>query len=150
MKWPRDLSITAQKVIGHRSVCLIFFFLTLGHSIATAQQQALIKTFDQSLKRVSNVELSINGKPFIAVGSKGETLVELDDRDIPLKSITIKDDQFEVASWNYSKGVIEVIIRKKSYKIAYVYVQDDENNALKNVNVIFKGLKSTTVPTDQE
>jgi len=137
---------------GSVRLCVLFSVFMLCFSVSAAQdtQQVLVKTYDQSLKRFSNIELSVNGKPFFSVGSKAEALVELDALDIPLKSITIKDENLEAASWNYSKGVLEVIVRKKSYKLAHVYVQDNAGNVLKAVSVTFKGEKTTTITTDSE
>lgn len=127
-------------------ICIIGFFCSLS-SIAQVQH-ALIKTFDPSLNRIPNIDVSVNGKPFVNVGAKGETLVALDPQDIPLRSITFNDPAVEAASWNYSKGVIEVIVRRKSYKMALVYVQDADNKTLRNVSVTFKGAKTTTATTD--
>lgn len=136
----------------YRLSCVSFFIFLVFHFTAFSQntQHAIIKTSDQSLKRLPNIEVSINGKPYINVGSKGEALVELEANDIPLKTIRVKDDQYDVASWNYSKGVIEVIIRKKTYKIANVYVQDTEKNTQKNISITFKGARITTATTDNE
>jgi signal transduction histidine kinase len=152
MKRLRTFSVTFKKGSICAVRCLIYGFLLMVSHAAFSQgkQYVQVKTFDASLKRITDVELSINGKPFFKVGGKGEAMVELDDEDFPLKSITVKDQQFEVASWNNSKGVIEIIIRKKTYKIVLVYVQDNENNALKNVSVRFKGTKVTTATTGQD
>jgi signal transduction histidine kinase len=125
---------------------LVFPFFTSAQDV----QHALIKTFDPALNKITNIEVSVNGKGFVKVGAKGEALVELHADDIPIRAIKIKDEALEVASWNYSKGVIEVIVRKKTYKTAVIYVQDTDNSTIRNASVTFKGTRSVTLVTDDE
>ncbi|HTJ51568.1 MAG TPA: HAMP domain-containing sensor histidine kinase [Cyclobacteriaceae bacterium] len=139
-----------QSYLNYIKLLMLFFHLNCAAAFGQGTQHVLVKTFDQSLKRIPNVELSINGKSFVDVGSKSEKLIELEAQDIPLKSIIIRDEQLEAASWNYSKGVLEVIIRKKSYKMVQVYIQDNTSDALKNVSVTFRGAKTTNTVTDNE
>ncbi len=129
---------------------LIVLFVTSTPACAQKKQLAQVKTFDQQLVPFKNIDISINGKDYITVGNRGEAFVELEDTDLPLKSIKIKDEKFEAASWNYSKGIIEVIIRKKSYQLAQVIVKDPKNIALTNLKVTFNGKKTTSTTTNNE
>jgi signal transduction histidine kinase len=138
-----------------RSGYLYFFFLWamfLICSAAAAQEKNLvqIKTFDQQLKPLKGIEISVNGKEFVSVGNKGEAFVELNEHDLPVKSIKVKNDQLETASWHYSKGVIEVIIRKKTYHAFSFVVRGSDQQAVANVKVIFNGRQSMTVTTSHE
>ena len=72
------------------------------------------------------------------MGNKGVAFVELLDTDFPFKSIKIKDEKLETASWNYSKGIIEIIIRTRSYQLVQVFVRDENNVRLPNLTVTLK------------
>lgn len=126
--------------------CLaVMIILLLGtSSFAQKKQMVQIKTFDPELAPYKNVEISVNNKEYITIGAKGVAFVELLDTDFPLKTIKIGDEKLEAASWNYSKGIIEVIIRTRTYKMAQVVVRDEKNNPLANLKVTFKGRKTTT------
>lgn len=128
--------------------CLVLaVFLSLTAS-GQKKQVIQIKAFDQQLTPFRNIELSINGKEFVVIGAKGEAFTELPDTDFPLKSIRVKDEKLEAASWNYSKGILEVIVRKKNYHIAHVTVKDLANAPLPKVRITFNGRKVTTAVTN--
>jgi len=128
----------------------VFLLVVSLPVFAQKKQLAQVKTFDQQLVPFKNVEISINGKDYIKVGTKGEAFVELDETDLPLKSIKIKDEKLETASWNYSKGIIEVIIRNKSYQLIQIFVKNQNNVALGNVGVTFEGKKTTVASTNSD
>jgi len=109
-----------------------------------------VKAFDQQLIPYKNVDVSINNKEYFSMGNKGVAFVELLDTDFPIKSIKIKDEKLETASWNYGKGVIEIIIRPRSYQMVQVFVRDENNVRLPNLMVTFKGRKITTAQTDKD
>src|SRR5688572_19837878 len=106
MKRMRDLVL--RKVMSKIFGILVMLIIGATSSFAQKKQMVQVKTFDQQLTPYRNVELSINGKDFVSIGAKGEAFIELLDSDIPLKSIRVKDEKLEAASWNYSKGIIEV------------------------------------------
>jgi signal transduction histidine kinase len=144
-----------KKLSALKTGCSCLFFLMIFFVLSTpasAQKKQLVqvKTFDQQLLPFKNIDISINGKDFITVGNRGEAFIELDDTDLPLKSIRIKDEKLEAASWNYSKGIIEVIVRKKNYQIVQVIVRDQKNAPLSNLKVTFNGKKTTTATTNHE
>ncbi|HKZ38780.1 MAG TPA: ATP-binding protein [Chryseolinea sp.] len=131
---------------------IVFFTLFLMVTPLWAQNNQLvqIKTFDQQLQPYKNVQMSINGKDYFTVGNKGVAFVELEESDLPLKSIKMKDELLEAASWNYTKGIVEVIIRKKSYQLIEVVVKDQNNAPLQNLKVTFNGKKTLTSSTNRE
>jgi signal transduction histidine kinase len=132
--WRNEL---AWRKAGH---FYLFFLLFVIVQCGFAQKSMVqVKTFDQQLKPLKNIEISINGKPFIKIGNKGDAFVELEDKELPLKSIKIKDEQLEAASWNYSKGIVEVIVRKKSYQLVKFILKDQFNGAVPDVDVTFRG-----------
>jgi signal transduction histidine kinase len=129
---------------------MLIFFVNTSSVYAQEKHSIQIKTFDQQLQPYRNIEVSINGKEYVSVGSKGAAFSELSDSDLPIKTIRIKNEQLETASWNYSKGVVEVIVRRKNYQIARVVVKDENNSAQANVKITFKGRKTITIATNAE
>ncbi|HEY9049160.1 MAG TPA: HAMP domain-containing sensor histidine kinase, partial [Ohtaekwangia sp.] len=130
---------------------VLFATLLTGFS-ATAQVRQLIqvKTFDEQLKPMKNVEVSINGKPFISTGNKGEVFTELLEADLPIKTIKIKNEQLEPAAWNLSKSILEIAVRKKNYQMVNVMVKEQSNASVGNLSVTYHGKKTTQVTTNTE
>lgn len=132
--------------------CLHVFyvlFLTVLTIPASAQKNMVqVKTFDQQLQPYGNIEISINDKDYISMGNKGSAFIELSENELPLKSVKIKNEQLEAASWNYSKGIVQIIVRKKSYQIHHLTLKDPDNKTLANLKVTFKGKQTITATTN--
>jgi signal transduction histidine kinase len=130
---------------------LILLILTAFAALpagAQVRQLIQVKTFDEQLKPLKNVEVSINNKDFISTGNKGEVFVELLESDVPVKTIKIKNEQYEPAAWNLSKSILEIVVRKKNYQVASVTFKDRNNAPVSNLPVTFKGRKTAQVTTD--
>src|SRR4051812_18275792 len=97
---------------------LILFFLLCDNIQAQEKHSVQIKTFDQQLSPYTNIEVAINNHEYVAINAKGIAFTELSDADLPIKTIKVKNDQLKAASWNYSKGTLEIIVRRKNYQIA--------------------------------
>src|SRR5688572_6323146 len=155
MNRSKDFEMDVRRVrhMRLRNICYGIFILTLlisGPSWAQKKQLVQVKAFDQQLVPYKNVEVSINSKEYFSMGNKGVAFVDLLDTDFPIKSIKIKDEKLETASWNYGKGIIEIIIRTRSYQIVQVFVRDENNVRLPDLTVTFKGRKVTTAQTDKD
>lgn len=134
----------AIKFLAPLITAIVFLVMTIA-AIAQDKQVVQIKTFDHQLKALGNVEVSINDKDFITLNAKGSAFTELSQSDLPPKSVRIKNDELEAESWNYSKGVIEIIIRKKSFRVYSWTVRDQDGAPLSNVKIEFRGRKSHTL-----
>lgn len=130
------------------AVAIALLLMTISTVSGQDKQVVQIKTFDHQLKVLGSVEVSINDKDFIAVNAKGSAFTELSQGDLPPKSVRIKNEELEAESWNYSKGVIEIIIRKKSFKVHSWTIKDQDGNLLSNVKIEFKGRKSHTLTSN--
>lgn len=128
--------------------CFIMHLLA-GHS-AGAQQLIQIRTYDQQLQPMKNIEVSVNNKEYVSVGNKGEAFIELKDDELPIKTIRIRNEELEPASWNHSKGVLEIVVRKKSYQVAHIVVKDTDNKPISNLTITFKGKKNTNFTTNSD
>ena len=132
-------------------VTLAVLFLTLlpqGVALGQEKQTIQIKTFDQKLQPLKNIEVSLNGKEYVSVGHKGFAIAEINSSDLPIKSVTIKDDKLEAASWDFSKGIIEIIVRPKSYTLVHFVVQFPDGTRVPRSTVSFKGSKTVTAETN--
>jgi signal transduction histidine kinase len=129
---------------------LLMNLFTLQSLIAQEKQTVKVKTFDGKLHSLKNIEVSLNNGEFISVGKKGVAIVELGNADLPIKSVKVKDDNFEAASWNLSKGVLEIIVRPKSYRVAHFVLRSSEGDSIPFASVTFKGLNSQSITTNQK
>ncbi|HEY5919932.1 MAG TPA: HAMP domain-containing sensor histidine kinase [Chryseolinea sp.] len=129
---------------------LIFVISTVWILSASAQekQSIQVRTFDQKLQPLRNIDVSLNGKDYISVGPKGVAIVEVSTSDLPIKSVNIKDEKLEAASWDFSKGVIEIVVRQKSYSMVHFIVQFPDGTRLAKSPVSYKGSTPMTLETD--
>jgi len=139
----------AQLFFRIQAVCILATFA--GHGVVRAQdkQMVQIKTFDEKLHVLKNVELSLNDGPFVSSGNRGAAFVELGAQDLPVKSVRIKDEKLEAASWNFSKGVIEIVVRPRNYTLVHMTLQLPNGRPIPQAPVSFKGARPVTVITNQ-
>lgn len=132
--------------------CAVFVMLvmTAGHVVLAQEKQMIqIKTFDEKLKPLKNIELSLNDGAFISTGTKGSAFVEIGADGLPVKSVRMKDEKLEAASWNFSKGVIEIIVRPRSYTVVRMALRFPNGRPVPQASVVFKGAKPVTITTNQ-
>lgn len=129
---------------------LTFVLASIWILNASAQEKQTIqvRTFDQKLQPLRNIEVSLNGKDYFSVGQKAVAIVEVNSSDLPVKSVKIKDEKLEAASWDFSKGVIEIIVRPKSYTMVHFVVQFPNGTRLAKTPVTYKGSKPLNLETD--
>lgn len=135
--------------LSNKIVCLLVGMLVITTAVAQEKQVLQVKTFDQKLQPYKNIAVSLNGKEFIAMGSNGTTFTELGSEDLPIRSVNIDDDKLEAASWNLSKGTLDIIVRPKSYQLIKIVVQGPRGNPLSNIKVAFNGKKSIAGTTNK-
>jgi signal transduction histidine kinase len=132
------------------TICTLLIMSTIGPAFAQDKISVQVKTFTKQLEPYRNIEVSINGKPYINVGRSGVVLTDLSPADFPIKSVTVKDANLEAASWLFSKGVVEIIVRNKTYQIVNILVQPTNNSTLAGVKVTYKGKKNLEGTTDSQ
>jgi len=143
-------SIFLYSQLGRFSLILLMSLLTQQLLLAQEKQTVKVKTFDQKLHSLKNIEVSLNNNEYVSVGKKGVAIVELSNADLPIKSVKIKDDNLEAASWNLSKGVLEIIVRPKSYNVVHFILRFPEGDSIPLTSVSFKGLNSQSITTNQK
>lgn len=147
MKGLIDTYLLAIRLI---SLSLLFLLLLNATSYSQGQEKQVIqiKAFDEALKPFGNIQLGINQGDLIKLNARGTAFANLKKDDFPIKSIAIGDNTLEAASWNLSKGVLEVTIRNKSYRDIVVVLKDADNKKLGRQAFTFKGAKTITSTTD--
>jgi signal transduction histidine kinase len=129
-------------------LCFMLTCTTYGLVCAQDKLSIQIKTFDQQLKPLPNLAVSINNNDFITTASKGIVIADVPGNDLPPTSIKIANEELEAESWNYSKGVLEIIVRKKSYRIITVSFRNVDGSVLSNTEVSFRGKKNVSTLTN--
>lgn len=131
-------------------VLMVAILVITGECLGQEKQSVQVKVFDQKLQPVKNAEISINDKAFFSVGMKGVVFIELNTTELPIQTIKIKDEQLEPASWNFTKGVLEIVVRKKNYQITRLVLKLPNGKPISNTQISFRGRKSVDVKTDIE
>ncbi len=117
---------------------LLLIFLS-GQTWAQNQTMIQLKALDQQLKPVPTLIISINDGSPNKLDAQGVAFIEIDEKDLPPKSITVQDEKLEVESWNFSRGILEIVIRPKSHKRITAVLQNEQNQPLKGIKVVFQG-----------
>ncbi len=140
----------AETMCKYKVIIIFVFQYIVLCSQLFAQDKNLvqIKAFDQQLNPIYHLSVSINGNEFIPIESKS-TFHEILIKDLPPKFIKINKEELEAESWNYSKGTLEIVIRKRNYKIHVIHVLNGEDKPLANLTVNFNGKKSINTTTDE-
>jgi signal transduction histidine kinase len=129
-------------------LCFMLTCTTYGLVCAQDKLSIQIKTFDQQLKPLPNLSVSINNNDFVTTGSKGIVIADVPANDLPPISIKISNEELEAESWNYSKGVLEITVRKKSYRVITVSFRNTDGSVLSNTEVSFRGKKNVSALTN--
>lgn len=150
---PRNLQLLSRRQRSNTTgakklIAIVIAIFWISTAYAQEKQSIQVRTFDQKLQPLKNVEVSLNGKDFFSVGQKGVAIVEINPSDLPIKSVRIKDEKLEAASWDFSKGVIEIIVRQKSYTMVHFIVQFSDGSRLAKSPVSYKGSKPINTETD--
>lgn len=117
------------------SCCLIGLYAT----DAIAQSQVvLIKVYNQKLEPFGNEALSINGKAFVTVDKNGQLFTELEANDLPPKSVKLKNPLFEAATWSFTKGKLEIVVRARTHQSVRITVSNHEKTAVTNHPLRFR------------
>jgi signal transduction histidine kinase len=120
-----------------------------SHLVSAQDMVSLqVKTFDQDLKPLPNIQIAFNDLDYFTIGGKGTTIIEINQSEIPIRAIRVKDERFEAASWNLSKGTVEIIVRPVSYKIMHVSIRFPDGTPVPNTPVTFRGSTIINLTSD--
>lgn len=133
-----------------RFILYVFLIALLPWSGWAQNQMIQVKAFDASLQPVRNIDLTLNKKIKLNTTGRGVAMVTLNETDLPIQSVDVADQTLEAASWNLSKGVLEILIRRKNYRIQTAVVQDLKGKPVAGVEIIYSGSRKLTLKTDND
>jgi len=139
-----------QNTLLLKLIFFLCFSIVSNQAISQNGQVVQVKAFSEDLSPYPNLSLSINKGDYIKLNEKGIVFANLSSSDIPIQSIKLEDETLEVASWNLSKGILELTIRKKSYLDKKVKVINENGEVLNNIKIHFSGNKNLVKTTDSD
>ena len=120
---------------------LLGSFFVLPRSLhAQGDVNVQVKVYDEDLKPMGNHSLQVDQTPEFSTNSSGLAFIKLPQSSLPPKSIEVLDRKLEVESWNYSKGILEIIIRQKTYRQIEITVIDVGSSPVAKTPVAVKAL----------
>ena len=129
---------------------LLILLLGMVGNEAFAQNAVQIKVRNENLDPFGNISISINGQQDIKIPSSGIAFSNLSDKEFPVKSIGLSDDKLEVATWNFSKGILEMTIRKKNYIDTEILLVDENGRPIIGQKILFNGSQKVNQVTNSK
>jgi len=123
----------------------------LSNVIGVLAQSAVnvqVKVYDVKLNPVVGVELMVDNTTSIRTNNKGVVYTTLQERSLPPKNIEVLNRELEVESWNYSKGILEIILRKKSFQDVEISILDLENKPVPGIQVTVNSINVNVLTTN--
>lgn len=117
---------------------ILLVMCIVGQTWAQDQTMIQLKALDQQLQPYPRLKISINHGAPNKLDAQGLAFIDIDDKELPPMSITVTDELLEVESWNFSKGILEIVIRPKTYKNITAVLRDEKNQPLNGIKVIFQ------------
>lgn len=136
----------------HHRFFVLFILSLLMTDVVNGQERlsVQIKAFDEQMKPLANLEVSLNGNSYITIGKSASAFVALTADELPPKSVKIRNNLLEAASWNYNKGILQIVVREKNYEVIAFLVRDPKDTPIPNMEITFKGATTITTRTDRE
>jgi signal transduction histidine kinase len=122
--------------------------ISVEHLKAQDTQVIQIKAFNESLTPYGNIKISINQGKYVELNDKGLAFANLKKDELPIKSVEVGDPTLEAASWNLSKGILELTIRKKSYRDVKLLLKDENNDVVAGAKLTYIGEKTVNIVTN--
>ena len=138
----------------------LLFVVDLISAVAQDSTLVRIKTFNLNLSSISNLELSFDQQNYFNTGKDGSVIVELRTTSLPPKVIFFRDTKLEAESWNYSHGILEIIVREKTFETYQITLIDTASLLLGHVLLTLntdspvegvsnnKGVAQLSIPVD--
>lgn len=128
--------------LGIASVCSIH--------VHAQETVVLVKTYDKQLQPFANLELSLDSLNYLKTGENGTVITKVDKSLLPPKVVYFANKNLEAESWNYSKGVLEIIVRRKTLEVYSLVLSDTLNQAISAEVVLKTGGKTYRQTTNNK
>jgi len=129
---------------------LLILFLSTQAVLGQGQTMIQIKGLDHHLKPYPGLELSINNSKNTRLDHQGKAFLELAGDNLPPELVTVVDRRLEVESWNFSQGILEVVVRERTHRLTEIRLQDQLGKPIPGVEVIYKSEEPIKATSDQQ
>ncbi len=141
-------------MIRHLYIRCLFLscFLALGLiNTVYAQEQSMVqlKTLDHKLNPYPGLKVVLNGGEPNKVNDQGLAFVEISTNDLPPTTVQVLDDKLDVESWNFSRGILEVVVRPKTYQEVSALLRDHNNQPISGTTVVYNSNEPIAAVSDQ-
>ena len=123
--------------IGRSIICALMIILTAGVTMGQDQTMVQLKTLDHQLKPYPGLQIVLNQGAPTTVDHNGTAFIEISSSELPPRTVKINDQKLEVESWNFSRGILEVVVRPKTYKEITAEIKDRQNRPLEGITVVY-------------
>jgi len=131
-------------------VCIIIWLVLFPFHAGAQNVSVQVKAFDENLQPLRNIQIALNDLEFFTTNNRGVAVVDIDAAELPIRNVRVKDEKLEAASWNLSKGIVEIIIRPRTYSIVKFIARFADGEAVANASVSFSGEKTVTTTTGND
>lgn len=127
----------------------LFSLLALA-APAQSKLSLQVKVFDQELKPLKEVRIGFNNLEYFTTNARGTAIVDINVNELPITNVRFEDEKLEAASWNLSKGIVEIIARPRTYRIIHLNARFTDGRPLAGTTITFRGIKTQTATTDSK
>lgn len=118
--------------------------------VGLAQNPRLVqvKLYNKQMQPVEALQFSFDNINRYTTNANGTAVVRIDETKLPPKNVIVYNGQLEAESWNYSKGILEVIIRPRTTKVIQGTVRNMINEPVPNLKVTVGRVNKRFVTTN--
>ena len=137
----QENSMAAGALIIKTTTCMLLVVLAFSSIKAQDQTMIQLKALDHQLNPYPGLSLVLNDGKANQVDGQGVSFVEVNADELPPAKVKVLDPMLEVESWNFSKGILEVVLRPRSYQQITATVLDQNNQPMSGIKVVYKTQK---------
>ncbi|GJM30796.1 MAG: hypothetical protein DHS20C17_34310 [Cyclobacteriaceae bacterium] len=119
-------------------LCLFLLTLMVHKFMGQDLTMVQIKTLDHQLKPYPALQIAINQGPPNQTDQQGVAFVEINPNELPPNTVNVINQKLEVESWNFSKGILEVVVRAKTHQEVTITLQDQRGKPITGIPLVYQ------------
>ena len=136
--------------IAYINSLIICFICSIGFSLFGQDQTMIqLKTLDHQLRPIPNLNVILNNGSPNQVDDKGLAFIEMKSSELPPATVRVLNNKLEVESWNFSKGILEVVVRPKNHQEITAVLQDENRNPIPEITVVYNSNEPVSAVSDR-
>lgn len=92
-----------------------------------------VKLYNKNMQPVADLQFSFDNATIHKTNDKGVAVVQIEESLLPPQNVYVHNSDNEAESWNYSRGVLEIIIRARTTKVLTGIVRNEINEPIPNL-----------------